>query len=182
MKIDSRTFNSGRYRALYCLLPIANGAVVEAGHYILRRMSGGALVDVGIPPDVASFLIDSGHFIAALLIPGLVICSLEIFLLGQIYRRNVFPFAFRRLLTRQDDDLIALPFVGPLLLTVTGGIAVVAVLRLLSIWVPAGGGLSSTGIAFATVFLYIPTVVPVLTHCEQAAGERANGDAEEVDA
>ncbi len=178
MKIDSRSFDSRRYKALYFLLPLFNGAVIVSGHYALRRITGGPLLDTGLSAGATGILTDFVYFAAALVVPGLVICSLEIFALGVIYRRNVVPFALRRLRLKQDEEGNSLPVAGPFLLTVAGAMAVVLTLRLLSAWIPEGGGLGSTAIVFVTAFLYALTVVPVLALCELAAADRANGDAE----
>lgn len=177
MKTDSRSFGSKRYKALYYLLPLFNGAVIVTGHYALRRITGGPLLDAGFPPDVTGILVTIAYFTAALVLPGAVICILEIVALGMIYRRNAVPFALRRLRLKQDEQGNSLPVAGPFLLTVAGAMAVVVTLRLLSAWIPEGGGLGSTAIVFVTAFLYALTVVPVLALCEQAAAEAKDGAA-----
>ena len=117
----------------------------------------------------------SAYFAAALVIPGLIICSLEIFLLGRIYRQRTFPFVLRTLRSRKTSNETAIQFVAPLLLTFAGGISVVLALRMFSMAAPDRGGMSSTLIILATVFMYVLTVMPVLVRCECDPARRTDG-------
>lgn len=177
MKVESREFTSTRYRTLYYLLPFINGVVIEAGYNVLRSISGGSLFDPSMTASMAGVLIGLAYYAAAWLIPGFVICALEIFLIGRIYRRNMFPFVFHGLLPGQRGNKIAL-HAGPIFLTVAGGFSVIAALRGLSTWLPTNGAVSSTGIILWCVVMYTLTVVPALTHCERAAEERTDDAAE----
>jgi hypothetical protein len=181
MEINSKTFSTRRYRTLYYLLPVTNGALIALAHAALYQLTRLPQLEAAVTSGDYGLLVDAVFFMAKTMVPVLVIVLLNIAFLTLVYGKDIFLFAFRRLAPGYADESGALPILGPIFLSVSGGVAIVLILRALSLWT-AGAGEGSTGSTVLAAIFYILTVVPVLVHGERTGAGEGRGNINEAGA
>lgn len=187
MKINPRYFGSRRYRTLYYLLPIFNGAMCTAGIEFTYGFLALPAYSPEFPEDflgdlvvsILSMLYGISHGVVA----GCLIAAVNLSILGRIYRRNFFTFLIAHWRHPGGENEPDRPFLVPMFLTLLGHVTVVWGVRLAT-GAPSGDKPGSVGIFIFVSLVYIFWVIPALVDGERKLGglDRVNGQTDEAGA
>lgn len=181
MKLNSRYFHSRRYRALYFLLPVANGAMYTAGLALFYGLLALPEASREFSGEFAADSLAAVALMVIMLLHGIVggglIAAADLLILGRIYRRNLFAFLLDRWRHPRGEYEPSLPFIMPLLLTSLGEMAAMLAVAssspgpLLRRLADIGAG------SMVIALIYILCVIPALAHGEGTAEGTTNGAA-----
>lgn len=133
----SRVHGNVRYRALYVTLPFANGAVLAASYLALHGLIVTPGSWIATSPGIDAFLVQSIGSIALWLVwlisATIIICYVDLLVLGMMYGLNLLSFARELLGTPGYEKTIGIGVVVSTIITPLGSAAMIIVANGMSV-------------------------------------------------